>query len=297
MRHLSPLLSIFLIPLLVTGPAWTQTASLPGSPVSSLEIRPLSLQSKEAAVLVTDSNGKPVSNAAVVFRLSEDATSGKFADGSYAFVAYSDESGKAVSSVIQTAGSAATPLRVTAAKGSAHAGALFAYQPVSSQPVIAAAPPAAPKITISTPTITPVKQEIAIARPAAPVAEPDAEIERPAAPRVSIQNFGGKSHPSAPGRLAANSEALPRPVATENDPNENVPLRSSFGSSSSMDSPGVSITSSSMAPTGGHSKAKWLTIIAVAAGAGAALAFAHPGGGGAASGVSVGAPTVSVGHP
>jgi hypothetical protein len=57
------------------------------------------------------------------------------------------------------------------------------------------------------------------------------------------------------------------------------------------------------ASSGGHSKAKWIAIAAVAAGAGLAFALLHTSGStngsssGSTSGISIGAPTVSVGHP
>ncbi|HEY7302555.1 MAG TPA: hypothetical protein VH601_00460 [Bryobacteraceae bacterium] len=65
--------------------------------------------------------------------------------------------------------------------------------------------------------------------------------------------------------------------------------------------PSVSVTNSIAPVTKSHSHTKWIVIAAIAAGAGAGLAFAGKGKSGSsaspAPSLSIGAPSVSVGHP
>jgi len=110
MKRLSPLFSFILIPLLVTLPLSAQlpeSSAAPGTSAApeALQIRVLdanplsvSVNSQAAAgiaVEITDSDGAPVSEAAVVVRLPDAGPTGAFADGSHAAVAYTDHSGRA----------------------------------------------------------------------------------------------------------------------------------------------------------------------------------------------------------
>src|SRR5208283_3170453 len=84
-----------------------------------------SLQSKKLTVEVTDESGAPVPGVAVTFRLPEEGASGLFLDGDRSATVYTTEQGRASAPDIRWGSSPGTvSIRVTAAKGPAHAGIL-----------------------------------------------------------------------------------------------------------------------------------------------------------------------------
>lgn len=160
---LSPLLAFLLTPMVVAGPLWAQTSiavsgpSAPASVAQTLELRLIESDGPQApvgsatvkgfTVEVRDQTGVVISGAAVVFRLPDSGITGTFADGTHAAVAYTDSLGRAHVTHIQWA---TTPgplvLRVTAAKGDAHAGILIERTLASS--VSALTPPIASPLPV-----------------------------------------------------------------------------------------------------------------------------------------------------
>src|SRR5438309_6963877 len=165
----TPGIPLVLIPCLAISPIWAQsvpTASDPNSQASNLELRVIEepktpgapfAPPKKLTVQVQDENGRPVSDAAVAFRLPDSTLSGTFADGAHSAVAYTDASGTAhVDGIRWIASSGSVPVRITATKGSTHAGLLF------EEKMSEAAAPAAP---IN-------RTEIGSAKPVIPFATP-----------------------------------------------------------------------------------------------------------------------------
>jgi hypothetical protein len=213
--------------------------------------------SKGFTVQVSDGAGNGVSDAAVVMRLPDGVVTGAFADGTHAAVAYTDERGQAHWAGVQwSTVPGVVGVRITATKGTIHAGILFEETLRGG--------------------ITPAAE----AAPVAVAVEPNPVVVAPR-PLISVRQPGSVA--------AANAEAFDRL------PN----LRPA-----NAGSPGVSVTNG---PTGakihgGGGKTKWIILaVAVAAGAGVAVAMAAKGKSSSSSttagGVSIGAPTVSVGAP
>jgi len=241
--------------MVVSGPLWAQTPiaapgpSAPASPAQGLELRLIESDGPKApvgsgtvkgfTVEARDQTGVVIPDAAVVFRLPDSGPTGTFADGTHAAVAYTDSLGRAHIAGIQWG---ATPgplvLRVTAAKGDAHAGILI-------ERTLASSPSA----------VTPL-----IANPL-PVAK--------TAP--------AQQQPGAPAHFADASLA------------------------SATQPPAVSVTGGSPQAASHSGKTKWIVIAAIAIGAGLGAAMAMKGKSNssatpAASGASIGAPTLSVGQ-
>ena len=282
---------MLLAPLIAASPVWGAAPTGDTATVDSLQIRVLNDRAPQVlsgantahalAIQVTDASGVSIKDAAVVFRLPESGPSGKFADGSTASIAYTDAAGKAdAGDVTWGTEQGSLAVRITAVKGNAHTGVLYEQSLTTSaaptrQPVTAAA-----------------SQILAASAPASVV---ETKVVRP----VVVETNAPAAIPARPGSLARDTEvAVYNHARDEDSPDANIPVRHAFGESSVGVAPSVSIVSSGVASGGGHSKAKWIALIAVAAGAGAALAFVHNGGSssGSASGISIGAPTVSVGN-
>lgn len=273
----SPILSAILTPLLVICPVWAQTPlSLANSPLDSAMNQPIQLHmiesdgpqaqvssrgAKGITVQVTDSTGAGVPDAAVVFRLPDSGPTGIFTDGTHSAVAYTDGSGSAHVTGIQWNG---TPgplaIRVTATKGTSHAGILI-EQTLSSSMELAAA------------TATPVAPVSAL--PSAPLPAPST-MPTPGAIRSTTTGASASAQDIKP---ASNTS-----IAQVNS------------------EPSVSVTSASPGTSAHSSKKKWLIIAAIAAGAGVGAAMAMKGKSSGASStpastLSIGSPTVSIGHP
>jgi hypothetical protein len=138
MRFLVRSLSVLLSAILAVGSSMEAQSVNPAgsSEVQELHIRVLNgepaplepgKQSRQAlTVAVTDDQGKPVPSATVLFRLPAEGASGVFADGSRVAVLYSDLQGQVTIRNIQWGSTPGTAvIRVTAAKGTAHAGLLI----------------------------------------------------------------------------------------------------------------------------------------------------------------------------
>lgn len=265
--------SFLLTPLLVVGPLFAQTPGslqAPGSTGETLQlhvlegdgaqIAPGSRSNKGFSVQVTDAGGTPVSDAAVVFRLPDGQVTGTFADGSHSAVAYTDITGSAHVSGIQWS---STPgpveIRVTATRGTAHAGTLI-------EESLAAAPAAETQVAT---TQTKPAPQAASTKPEALAQEitPPA----PSAPKVQILS---DIEPSA--RNQSTFAPMIRESGTE---------------------PTISIVNSPhQKESYGSGKKKWILIgIAAAAGAGTFFAL-HSMGGSSAPNLSIGAPSISIGH-
>jgi hypothetical protein len=142
MRLIPRFVSLLLTPILIVGPLSAQTPTvspaLPSNAVRSEALQLRLVEGESTAVPagsravtgflleVVDSNGTAVADAALVFRLPDADPTGTFADGSHAAVAYTDTTGRANIAGIQWS---ATPgvvaIRVTASRGTAHAGILI----------------------------------------------------------------------------------------------------------------------------------------------------------------------------
>jgi hypothetical protein len=253
-KLITPFLSLFLSALLISGPLAAQTGS-------DLQIKVLDDKSVTSlAVQILDANGAPVSDAAVLFRMPESGATATFADGSHAAVTYSDQSGRAaVTDMHWTSDPGPSTVRITATRGTSHAGILLEH----AATVSAAAP-------------IPVHEQ---PKPApVPVTLP----VNPAPPAQTVQT---QPTPVQPGTLESKTLPVPQP-----------------GADSSM--PKVSVTSTPAQDkihSGGISK-KWLILAIVAGGAGAGIAMMGKGKSSSSTttsttGISIGAPTVSVGHP
>lgn len=280
MAFFTPATSIFLIPILLAPPGWSQ-ATLPsaGSQTVVLQLKVIdsdgaqipigSRGSKGFSFEVTDQNGAGVAEAAVAIRLPDSGASGLFADGSHSGVVYTDANGKAhVDGITWNTTAGALTVRVTATKGDIHAGILVEQVLVASSPNPGLA---APRL-----------------EPAAPVR----------AVAVATSAATTPADETALNTIAAPGESLPvRPAIRASIPVSDAPLLRTAG-------PSVSISNDDSGPAyhGSSSKKKWIMIgLAIAAGAGAAYAasaFAKGGSStGGSSSISIGAPTVSVGHP
>lgn len=267
--------ALLLIPLLVRAPLSAQAI---GQNAASLRMRVLSDSPGKNAlgVEVTDAQGVPVPGAVVTFRLPEDGLTGKFGDGSRIAVANTDQSGQArVTGILWSAAGTAS-VRVTATKGTAHAGILVERQAEIQQEAAITPKPAQNVAARSKPpdqkpiSPKPAPQEVAAVRQAPVVAVPAIEP-----PHVSITSVSRKQ--PMPGQLSTAAPA------------------------GSVE-PSVAITGAGQRTRGGSKK--WIILAAIAAGAGAGAAIMMSRGKSStaasttsSSGVSIGAPSISIGAP
>jgi hypothetical protein len=200
MRHLSSFLSFALIPLLVIAPMSAQ---------DGLEIRmtnaaagPVPVNSEMPTGLiveVTGPDGAPVADAAVALRLPDSEPTGVFPDGSHSAVGYTDQSGRTRLRAVKWGSIPGTvTMRLTAAKGTAHAGILVEQTLTESTTMAQALVPAASPLVE-----TPSQPEMpALVQPEPPALKPALLPVAPAvkpAPSVSVTNSiapVAKSHSS-----------------------------------------------------------------------------------------------------
>jgi hypothetical protein len=258
------------------------------TPVDSNEIQELHIRVVEGAasavaqpitVAVTDGRGSAVANATVLFRLPSDAPTGLFSDGSRVAVVYTDLQGHASIKNIQWGAATGTAvIRVTASKGTAHAGLLIeqVLKPSRSSAVVAP-PPSEP--------------------PAAGAAAPVA----PAPPEAA-----GIVHPAAERQPVPVGQPAQAPALRSNKPILISAEGTTIPSSAGSEEPTVQITTNrpvQLTGAGGKSK-KWLWI-GIGGAAAAGMAFAFVGKSGASNSsqtpgspsFSIGTPSVSIGHP
>jgi hypothetical protein len=268
-------ISLLLTPILILGPLSAQTSAIPSAPPSdatisqALQLRIVEGESTEGSaasralqgfvIEVTGSNGAAVPDAAVTLRLPDAEPTGRFADGTHAAVTYTDQAGRAkIDGICWNAAPGMVAIRVTATKGTAHAGILI-QQTLAPVGMAALADPVSQTPTsVLPPTTTPL----------------------PLAPPIDTQLLA-KAIP--PGQLATAAPPIDARPPLQNP------------------EPAVSVTSASPGESKHSSKTKWIILAAVAAaGAGAGVAMmgkksnaSNP----TAPGISIGPPTVSVGHP
>jgi predicted aconitase with swiveling domain len=132
---------------------------------------------------VTDGRNAPVPSATVLVRLPADGATGAFSDGSRVSVLYTDMTGQVAVTNIRWGSTEGTAVvRITASKGSAHAGILF------EQTIGTVSTRAAASITAASPAI----------QPGQPKAEPsqDATISTPAASAATASATASASAPA-----------------------------------------------------------------------------------------------------
>jgi hypothetical protein len=131
---------------------------------------------------VTGANGLGIPDVAVVFRLPDTGPTGTFPDGTHAAVAYTNQDGRVLIPRIQWDSSAGlTPIRVSATKGTAHAGILVEQ---NANAAAASAPLVPGVVPLPIPSPAPVQQPGSIARETTASATP---TQAPAPePRVTV---------------------------------------------------------------------------------------------------------------
>jgi hypothetical protein len=284
------LISTFLCAALVVNPVYAQ-AQAPAINAASdvpeaLQIKVIDADQIQTAsrtgakqsiqVLVSDSSGAGVANAAVTCRLPETGPTGTFSDGTHAAVAYTDPQGHATLESVQW-GDVAGPvsMRLTATKGTVHTGILV-------DTTLQAGTSPAP-VAVKADTITVPRETTTVTVPVPAANAPAAATATQ--PTVSVTKPGSKGAPQ-PGEVAA------KPTVANPNPDKLTPAAVE---------PAVSVSRTSAADAPHSSHAKWyvLALVAVAAGAGAGFAMKGKSSTAAttpSATISIGTPTVSVGH-
>ncbi len=226
MRVFPRFISFLLTPILIVGPLSAQTPLPPPVSPSSAEALQLRLIEGESSevpvgsqalkgflVEVVNSNGTAVPDAAIALRLPDVNPTGTFSDGTHSAVAYTDQAGRVKIAGIQwntTPGIVA--IRVTANKGTAHAGILIqqtlvpAGVGVLAHPLSQTATDVLPSAVLSLPlpfappiATQPVAKAIAPGQPATPTLPLDSSPPvRDPEPAVSVTNgsTGASGHSS-----------------------------------------------------------------------------------------------------
>ena len=272
------LLAVVLSALLIAPPVPGQPGPAADAPITAdpvLQLRfvatdagALRVNSRSAqslAIEVTDAGGNPVPDAAVVFRLPDSGATGAFPDGSHAMVKYTDASGRAEAPAIAWSATPGTvSIRITAVKGAGHAGLLVEKELTSD---------GLPVSERRAPVVSPANGKTpGVLKPAARAEE------------------AGDDDTAAPSDTEMDARQIARSGAASVD-----------SPAQGTEPPSVSITSAS--PAGGpHLRAKWIILagLAAAAGVGAMMALHGSGGSSAAPpapGLSIGSPSISIGHP
>lgn len=283
-------LSVILSGLLAVGTCLEaqNVAPVDSSGVQELHIRVVEghdaarATAQPITVAVTDGHGAPVSNATVLFRLPPDSPTGLFSDGSRVSVVYTDMEGHAAVKDIQWSASSGTAVvRVTASKGTAHAGLLIEQVLAPSKNSATVMPAESPAVQPALAASNPAPENAKIVH-SAEVGQPAAVLQQPETPAQTPI-----ARASKPIRISSDGTTLPNASRSEE--------------------PTVQITTNrpvQLTGASGKSK-KWLWIgIGGAAAAGMAFAFVGKGGAGSnssgtpgAPSLSIGTPSVSIGHP
>ena len=271
-----PFVSLVLTPILAISPVWGQMPQSSSSLVSEAaapQILQLHLIQgdnsfaqvgsrtvKGFTIQLTDAAGVPVVDAAITFRLPDSSPTGAFADGRHSAVVYTDTAGRANIAGIkwgETPGLVA--IRVTATKGTSHAGMLI-DQTLTSGTASAASGPALPASSTTLPV------QPAIVAPTQPVTAQT--LDKTIAPA---------SQDAPVARTSATPDAAPQPERSVS----------------------VTSASPGEAPHKSHAKWFIIAAIAAGAGAGVAMAGKGSKGSPSSSvpSLSIGAPSISVGQP
>jgi hypothetical protein len=276
MRLIPQFVSLLLTPILIVGPLSAQTSTnspaVPSNAAVSqaLQLRLVEGESTEVPagsralkgflIEVVDSSGAAVPDAALALRLPDSDPTGTFADGSHSAVAYTDQAGRAKMGGIQwNATPGLVAIRVTASRGTAHAGVLIQQ------------------------TLAP----LSLGTVAAPISQTSADALPPAVASVPLSlplpfdtQSLAKVIPSTQTATLAPRFDAPAPVQRNPEP-------------------AVSVTSASPGESKHSNKTKWIILLAaVAAGAGIGVAMMGKKSTASAAtvpGISIGPPTVSVG--
>jgi hypothetical protein len=269
MKSLSSFLSVVLVPLIAVLPIRAQLPPAPSGTEATLQLRMVESSANKFMVEVTDGAAVPAAGAAVAFRLPDSDPAGTFGDGSHAAVVYTDINGRAQVAGIQwNRASGVASVRITAARGAAHAG-LIVEQPIAPNVVAVPVTNAVPQPAVAQPAVAPpAVTQPAVTQPG--VTQPGV-LESPAAKIVQAE-------PLAIAHSGASTPVAPAPP------------------------PSVSVTNTKASPGETvHSSKKWLVVLLVAGAAGAGAAFAFKGKGAsaapAAPSLSIGNPSISIGHP
>jgi hypothetical protein len=287
-------LSLLLSSLVALNPIWAQTGSAVPAASANTDLplhvqlvddpgpaQPHATSSKGFVIQVTNSNGSPVSGAAVALRLPDEGATGRFSNGLRAWVAYSDNAGIARFPVIQweeTSGD--SQLKVTAAKGTSHAALMIAQRvsaldTASVSVVSVPMPPAT--AAVQKPALPPLPPEIVTTPQPGSVFQPLADVPPP----MNTVSTGASVSKDKPHTLVPNPPPPVKEASSE---------------------PTVTITNTGAGGSESHKK-MWI-IVGIAAGAGAAalgaIMLGHgagaAAGGSSSSGVTLGTPTITVGH-
>ena len=254
MRFFPALVSTIVIPLLAITPVTAQTAESP-----ALEIRVLNQGLDQGvldrvAVQITDSAGSPVPDATVVFRLPDGSTT---FNGTGTAAVQTDTAGLAQMQGVHWGGPGGA-VRITATKGTAHAGLMFEKPAAPSAPAAQHTPPAKPA-------------EV----PDVPAAAPHVSVEKtPPQPGILVEKDDSPNQNVPIRPLVAGAEAGP------------------LSPKMSIISDGKSASDHHLR------NRVLIGVAAVVAAAGATFALTHiDHSSSSGSSISVGPPVVSVGHP
>jgi hypothetical protein len=271
MRVFPRFIPFLLTPILIVG-AQTPLAP-PASPssVEALQLRLIEGESSEVPagsralkgflVEVVDSSGTAVPDAAVALRLPDANPTGTFSDGTHSAVAYTDQTGRAKIAAIQwdtTPGIVA--IRVTASKGTAHAGILIQQTLASAGVAVLAHPPSHTATDVLPSTVS--------------------SLPLPLAPPIGTQPVAKAIAPGQPATFTLPSDSSP-PVRGP-EPAVSVTNGSTGASGRSSKTKWIILAA----------------VAAGAVGAGVAMMGRKSSSPSAAApGILIGTPSISVGHP
>jgi hypothetical protein len=295
-------IALLLVPLMVRVPLSAQSIVQNAAGLRIREL-PQSPGQNTLAVVVTDTEGVPAPGVAVTFRMPEDGPAGVFADGSRIAVVSTDTSGQAQVTGIRWTAAEAASVRVTATKGTEHAGILLEHQAEITQPN--ATPKLASKSTPPPPITAAVSKPMAAEQPPSSQAKPPQPVAAATKPPVTAisPKAAPKEVAAVPTSPAMTAPAIepPHVSITSVSRKQPVPGQVSDASPSSGVEPSVAITGAGERNHGGSKKWIILALIAAGAGAGAAVMLSRGKSGAASttstSGLSIGAPSISIGAP
>jgi hypothetical protein len=245
-----------------------------------------SLQATKLAVEVTDHAGIPVPGVAVTLRLPNQGATGAFGDGTRSAIVITTERGEAGFTGIRWGAAAGlVSLRITAVKGTAHAGILAQQELIVGSRPLATSP-------VGRPTPAP-----------APPAAPSPASSRASAP-PSVEAKVAITPAPVPARVNSQVTIVTQVEKPQPDPVVRAAVYPVLSAAETRAKEPPAVTISSAPPGHGSSgKTKWIVIGLVAAGAVAGIGFAMGGSKSTTAapptvaGTSIGTPSISIGHP